>query len=149
MQVKNPVIKLLVAVAALFPVVAAAQTSSINAFSPYTMYGIGEVNTPGTLQMRSMGGVGVAMRSTGVVNLLNPAAYCAVQPKTFLFNFGLEGQNYYNSQTINNADKSTVYNTFNSLQLGGIPYEVLPRIRPHGSGFRRDGKRAVHLSGRG
>ena len=113
MQVKNPVIKLLVAVAALFPVVAAAQTSSINAFSPYTMYGIGEVNTPGTLQMRSMGGVGVAMRSTGVVNLLNPAAYCAVQPKTFLFNFGLEGQNYYNSQTINNADKSTVYNTFN------------------------------------
>ena len=50
MQVKNPVIKLLVAVAALFPVVAAAQTSSINAFSPYTMYGIGEVNTPGTLQ---------------------------------------------------------------------------------------------------
>ena len=113
MQVKNPVIKLLVAVAALFPVVAAAQTSSINAFSPYTMYGIGEVNTPGTLQMRSMGGVGVAMRSTGVVNLLNPAAYCAAQPKTFLFNFGLEGQNYYNSQTINNANKSTVYNTFN------------------------------------
>lgn len=113
MQVKNPVIKLLVAVAALFPVVAAAQTSSINAFSPYTMYGIGEVNTPGTLQMRSMGGVGVAMRSTGVVNLLNPAAYCAAQPKTFLFNFGLEGQNYYNSQTINDASKSTVYNTFN------------------------------------
>ena len=113
MQVKNPVIKLLVAVAALFPVVAAAQTSSINAFSPYTMYGIGEVNTPGTLQMRSMGGVGVAMRSTGVVNLLHPAAYCAAQPKTFLFNFGLEGQNYYNSQTINNVNKSTVYNTFN------------------------------------
>lgn len=70
MQVKNTLIKLVVAAAALFPVAAWAQTSSINAFSPYTMYGIGEQNTPGTLPMRSMGGVGVAMRSTGVVNLL-------------------------------------------------------------------------------
>ena len=41
---------------------AMAQTGSINAFSPYTMYGIGEVNTPGSLIQRSMGGVGVASR---------------------------------------------------------------------------------------
>lgn len=113
MPVKNTLIKLLVAVAALLPVAASAQTSSINAFSPYTMYGIGEVNTPGTLVMRSMGGVGVAMRSTGVVNLLNPAGFSAAPQKTFLFNFGLEGQNYYNSQKIAGEAKSTVYNTFN------------------------------------
>lgn len=113
MPVKNPLIKLLVVAAALLPMLAVAQTSSINAFSPYTMYGIGEVNTPGTLQMRSMGGVGVAMRSAGVVNLLNPAAFSAAPAKTFLFNFGLEGQNYYNSQMIDNAAKRTAYNTFN------------------------------------
>lgn len=113
MPVKNTLIKLLVAVAALFPVAVSAQTSSINAFSPYTMYGIGEVNTPGTLPMRSMGGVGVAMRSTGVVNLLNPAGFSAAPQKTFLFNFGLEGQNYYNSQKVAGEAKSTVYNTFN------------------------------------
>ena len=113
MPVKNTLIKLLVAVAALFPVAASAQTSSINAFSPYTMYGIGEVNTPGTLPMRSMGGVGVAMRSTGVVNLLNPAGFSAAPQKTFLFNFGLEGQNYYNSQKVAGEAKSTAYNTFN------------------------------------
>ena len=113
MPVKNTLIKLLVAVAALFPVAASAQTSSINAFSPYTMYGIGEVNTPGTLPMRSMGGVGVAMRSTGVVNLLNPAGFSAAPQKTFLFNFGLEGQNYYNSQKVAGESKHTAYNTFN------------------------------------
>ena len=113
MQVKNTLIKLLVAAAAMFPFAVTAQTSSINAFSPYTMYGIGEQNTPGTLPMRSMGGAGVAMRSTGIINLLNPAAYCAAQPKTFLFNFGLEGQNYYNSQTVDNSAKRTAYNTFN------------------------------------
>lgn len=113
MQVKNTLIKLVVTAAALLPVAARAQTSSINAFSPYTMYGIGEINTPGTLQMRSMGGIGVAMRGPGIVNLLNPAAYSAAPQKSFLFNFGLEGQNYYNSQTVENQYKSTAYNTFN------------------------------------
>ncbi len=113
MQVKNTWIRLLVVAAALIPVAVAAQTSSINAFSPYTMYGIGEQNTPGTLVMRSMGGVGVAVRNAGVVNLLNPAAYSVAPQKTFLFSFGLEGQNYYNSQTAEGIAKRSVYNTFN------------------------------------
>ena len=52
MPVKNTLIKLLVAAAVLVPAAVAAQTSSINAFSPYTMYGIGELNTQGTLAMR-------------------------------------------------------------------------------------------------
>ena len=109
MQVKNTLIKLVVAAAAMFPFAVSAQTSSINAFSPYTMYGIGEQNTPGTLQMRSMGGAGVAMRSVSTVNLLNPAAYSAAPQKTFLFNFGLEGQNYYNAQTVGGVGKRTAY----------------------------------------
>ena len=113
MQVKNTLIKLVVIAAVMIPYASAAQTSSINAFSPYTMYGIGEQNTPGTLPMRSMGGVGVAMRSSGVVNLLNPAAFSAAPQKSFLFNFGLEGQNYYNSQKVDGMSKSTAYNTFN------------------------------------
>ena len=127
----------------------AAQTSSINAFSPYTMYGIGEQNTPGTLPMRSMGGAGVAMRSSvRTVNLLNPAAFSAAPQKSFLFNFGLEGQNYYNSQKVGrHVEKRTAYNTFNfhdiafpaaagqearsglqphALQFGGLPDQVLP-----------------------
>ena len=45
MQVKNTLIKLVVIAAVMIPYASAAQTSSINAFSPYTMYGIGEQNT--------------------------------------------------------------------------------------------------------
>ncbi|WP_295936843.1 hypothetical protein [uncultured Alistipes sp.] len=135
MQAKNTLTKLVVVAAVLFPFVVSAQTSSINAFSPYTMYGIGEQNTPGTLPMRSMGGVGVGMRSSGVVNLLNPAAYSAAPQKTFLFNFGLEGQNYYNSQKVDGSSKSTAYNTFNfhdiafQLPLGkklGLGFSLTP-----------------------
>ena len=84
---------------------AQAQTSTINAFSPYSMFGIGELNTPGTLAVRSMGGVGVALQSQETVNLLNPAAFSMAQQKSFLFNFGLEGQDYYNAQTVNGVTK--------------------------------------------
>ncbi len=128
---KNTLIKLVVAVAAMFPAAVVAQTSSINAFSPYTMYGIGEQNTPGTLSMRSMGGVGVAQRSSGVVNLLNPAALSAVPQKSFLFNFGLEGQNYYNAQTAEGISKSTAYNTFN---FHDIAFQM-PLAKKLGLGF--------------
>lgn len=113
MRVKNTLIKLVVAAAAMFPFSVLAQTSSINAFSPYTMYGIGELNTPGTLPTRSMGGAGVALRNSGIVNLLNPASYSVAPQKTFLFTFGVEGQNYYNSQKVEGEAKSTAYNTFN------------------------------------
>ena len=131
MQVKNTLIKLVVIAAVMIPYASAAQTSSINAFSPYTMYGIGEQNTPGTLPMRSMGGVGVAMRSSGVVNLLNPAAFSAAPQKSFLFNFGLEGQNYYNSQKVDGMSKSTAYNTFN---FHDIAFQ-LPLAKKLGLGF--------------
>ena len=77
---------------------ATAQTSSINAFSPYSMYGIGELQTPGVTAMRSMGGVGLGMRSTLMVNPLNPAAYSMTPQQGFLFDFGIEGANFYNSQ---------------------------------------------------
>ena len=131
MQVKNTLIKLVVIAAVMIPYASAAQTSSINAFSPYTMYGIGEQNTPGTLPMRSMGGVGVAMRSSGVVNLLNPAAFSAAPQKSFLFNFGLEGQTNYNSQKVAGESKNTAYNTFN---FHDIAFQ-LPLARRLGLGF--------------
>ena len=63
--------------------------------------------------MRSMGGVGVAMGTPGKINLLNPAAYSTIPQKSFLFSFGLEGQNYYNSQKVDNVSKNTAYNTLN------------------------------------
>ena len=114
MYVKRNLIKWVVAAAImLVPFAVEAQTSSINAFSPYTMYGIGELNTPGSVAMRSMGGAGVAVRSINTINLLNPAANSIAPRKSFLFDFGVEGQNYYNSQTIENKTKNGTYNTFN------------------------------------
>ena len=169
MQVKNTLIKLVVAAAVMLPYAVSAQTSSINAFSPYTMYGIGEINTPGTTQMRSMGGVGVAMGTPGKINLLNPAAYSTIPQKSFLFSFGLEGQNYYNSQKVDNVSKNTAYNTFNFHDIAfqmpvakklGLGFSLTPYssvgyrtkytqdFDPNDPVWGQCGTRAVRLSGR-
>ncbi len=122
----------IVCVAAVMPGVVRAQESSINAFSPYTMYGIGEINTPGSIAVRSMGGAGVAQRSVSNVNMLNPAAYSVTLSKSVLFNFGLEGQNYYNSQR--QADGSTLRTSYNTFNFHDIALQ-LPIARHLGLGF--------------
>ncbi len=133
---KNRIITLLLLLAAGLPAALRAQTSSINTFSPYSMYGIGELNTPGVAAMRAMGGVGVALRTAAYVNTLNPAAYSMTMRKSVLFDFGLEGQNFYISQKQNNAStKRTSFSTFNirdvALQVPiakgiGVGFSIAP-----------------------
>jgi len=121
-----------VCIAALLPGALRAQESSINVFSPYSMYGIGEINTPGSLAVRSMGGAGVAQRSISNVNLLNPAAYSVTLSKSVLFNFGLEGQSYYNSQR--QPDGSTARTSYNTFNFHDIALQI-PIAKRLGLGF--------------
>ena len=72
--------------------------AAVTAYSPYTMFGIGELQTIGTAQMRAMGGVGVAWRSTQMPSLVNPAGYSATMQKSFLFDVGIEGNFLQNTQ---------------------------------------------------
>ena len=88
----------------LMPFLASAQTSSINAYSPYSMYGVGELLTPGSAQMRSMGGVGIAVRNYGEINVQNPAAASIAPQKSFLFDVGFDGTHFRNSQLKYNAE---------------------------------------------
>ena len=122
MYLNRRVISIIAVVATvLLPACAFGQTSSINAFSPYSMYGLGEINTPGTLQMRAMGGAGVAQRVVSAVNTLNPASYSATMQRSFLFNFGVDGSIYKNTQTIYSADSQrnakTGYGSFNFHEI--------------------------------
>ena len=109
MESKNRVLKVVVFALMLLPLGVCAQNSSLNAFSPYTMYGLGDMSTQGTAALRSMGGAGVAFSSPFAINYLNPASAAAMRRESFLFNFGLEGQNFYTK----NENASTSFNTFN------------------------------------
>ncbi len=99
-----------------------AQTSSVNAYSPYSMYGLGELITPGNVQMRSMGGVGLGLRNIGQINTLNPASASIAPQKSFLFDVNFDATHYRNSQPKYTADGSykvrTAYNTINIHNIG-------------------------------
>ncbi len=116
---KINILTLLVLAIVMVPLCASAQTSSVNAYSPYSMYGPGELLTPGSVQMRAMGGVGIAQRSITNVNTLNPAAASIAPQKSFLFEVGVDATHYRNNQAKFGPDGArvgkarTAYNTVN------------------------------------
>ena len=75
---------------------AVAQTGdAVNTFTPYSFYGLGDLVRPGTAYNFGMGGVGTGVRTTRALNFVNPAAITAHDSLAFMFDFGLENQNYY------------------------------------------------------
>ncbi len=103
-----------VAACAMVPSALLAQSfGSINTYSPYTMYGLGELQTQGSLASRSMGGIGVALSSATDVNILNPASYSSTFRKSMLFSFGTEGTNTFNTQKYNGSTLNNSYASFN------------------------------------
>jgi long-subunit fatty acid transport protein len=126
----------MMAVVAVFamPAVSSAQSfsSSINTYSPYSMYGLGELATPGNVAMRSMGGVGLGMYSYTMVNLLNPAAYGNMTRKSFIFDFGVDAGHYRNSQL--KSANSLVKTAYNSVNFHEIAFQM-PLAKNVGFGF--------------
>lgn len=116
-------------VASLFFVVsgvfdALAQESSVNAYSPYTMYGVGELGTHGNAINRAMGGTGVAHRTSQMASLLNPAGYSATMRNSFILEVGVEGNFLKNSQrkysSLSASDYTTAENAKNSINFREI-----------------------------
>ena len=60
--------------------------------SPYTRYGYGDLANRSFGAGRSMGGVGIGLRSPKQINPMNPASYSSMDSLTFLFDFGATGQ---------------------------------------------------------
>lgn len=121
----------------LTPSLGHAQTSSVNAYSPYSMYGPGELLTPGTAQMRAMGGVGVALRSLGQINPLNPAAASIAPSKSFLFDFGFDGTHFRNNQPKYDAlgnKTSTAKTAYNTVNIHSIAL-AFPLAKTLGASF--------------
>lgn len=110
---------------------AQAQEASLNTYSPYTFYGIGDIHNEGIAVTRAMGGASVGFRNYLYVNPLNPASYSSVRKNSFLTNFDMEGQNFY----LRTTDAKSSFNTFNVrdialsfplLQGLGVGFSVTP-----------------------
>lgn len=87
-----------------------AQTDgTYSGFSPYSVFGVGQMHQSGTAWNRGMGGVGIAARSNRYVNILNPASVTARDSLSFMSDFGLGGR----MSLFQDGDKKTVNTVFN------------------------------------
>ena len=100
---------LLLVVLSFFVLPLSAQNEAYNAYTPYSMFGIGEISKQGTSYNKTMGGVGLATRDKRNINILNPAAVTAREEKSFMADFGLAQGNRYYAQ----HDMRSSNNTFN------------------------------------
>lgn len=77
--------------------------------SPYTRYGFGVLADQQFGHSKAMGGVGIGMRNNSHINMVNPAAYSAVDSLTFLFDMGvgLQNDNFKEGKIQTNAKNSS------------------------------------------
>ena len=86
--------RVLIAAAALLTAALplSAQNGAYNGFSPYSVYGVGDLHPAGTAYNASMGGVGIATRNKRFVNTMNPASVTARDSLSVMADFGVSGK---------------------------------------------------------
>ena len=100
---------LLLAVFLIIGVSVSAQEGAYGAYSPYSVFGLGELEKEGSAYNKSMGGTGIATRNRRFINYTNPAAVTARDTLAFMADFGLEQKNTIYRQ----GDLRSANNTFN------------------------------------
>ena len=115
---------------------ASAQEGAYGSFTPYSIFGVGDLALPGSAYQRSMGGVGVASRNHRFLNTLNPAAVTARDTLSVMLDFSVfnddrvfrqkfEGNTYSAAANLTNVGligfSLPIWNTV-SLMGGIAPY---------------------------
>lgn len=68
--------------------------SAQNTISPYSIFGPGELHDKGFGVNQAMGGAGVALKSGGYINILNPASLTGMDSLRIISEFGVSGKEY-------------------------------------------------------
>lgn len=100
---------LLLSVFLIISISVSAQEGTYGAYSPYSIFGIGDMSQEGTAYNKSMGGVGIATRNRKHINYLNPASITARDSLSFMADFGL----VQNNKSFAQGDLRSGNNTFN------------------------------------
>lgn len=83
--------------------------------SPYSMFGLGEIESKGNIRSEGMGGVGVAFGSESSINILNPASYTGIDKSAFTFELAGMGK-------ISNMKSSSMEETVNDGNLSYVSF---------------------------
>jgi long-subunit fatty acid transport protein len=110
----------------------AQSVDALNTYTPYTLFGIGEISKQGTSFNKAMGGIGIGIKDHRYINYLNPASLTFRDTMSFMTDFGVEQKNLYSAD----ANTTSAFNTFNmnhfvvsfptfknsALMLGVVPF---------------------------
>lgn len=116
--------KIIVTACFFFTLVSFAQSGTA---SPYSYFGIGDVRFKGTLEIRSMAGVGVEQDSIHM-NILNPASFAAMRLTTFTMGGSYAGTKLKTDTETASASRTTLDYLAVALPLGkmGVGFGLLP-----------------------
>lgn len=93
----------------VFCVPSFAQDGAHTMYSPYSIFGVGDIYSQGNTRDMTMGGVGIAGRDARYINMTNPAAISARDTLSVLFDMGLRNDN----KIFRQGDFKSANNTLN------------------------------------
>ncbi len=109
-----------------------AHAQTYGSYTPYSIYGVGDLALPGTAYNKTMGGVGIANRNHRFLNPLNPAAITARDSLSFMADYSLfqdnklfrQGGMHSASNTFNITDCIVTFPIWKSsaMMFGIMPY---------------------------
>lgn len=85
----------------------AQTTDALGTYTPYSLFGIGDIEKTGTAFNKGMGGIGIGVRDNRFINYANPASITERDTLSFMLDFGLNQKNLYNSD----GEAQSAYNT--------------------------------------
>ena len=85
------------------------KAQTYGSYTPYSIFGVGDLATSGTAYNKSMGGVGIASRNNRFLNPLNPAAVTARDSLSFMADYSL----FQDNKIFRQGNSKSASNTFN------------------------------------
>ena len=102
----------------------AQEDVAYDAFSPYSMYGIGNLETLGSQNSLSMGGIAIGDRNKSYINWVNPAAVTAREDRAFMLDFGVTHKDIFYfadaSTSIEDTDSGMLHSVNNLFNIHHI-----------------------------
>lgn len=105
----------------------AQQTTS----SPYSRFGMGDLNSQFSSVFNSLGGGGYAINDSKIINPFSPASYSSYESNSFLFSTGINNetidiQSLTDNQTVNNLSLSHILFGFPLTKKIGSSFGIIP-----------------------
>jgi len=119
-----------------------------NTNTPYSLFGLGVENKTATAGLTGLGNTGIAQANPFEINLFNPASLSGILPKSFLYEFGLNGtfstlQTSSVSESSSNGNISHIAIAFPIKQGWGMSIGLLPYTK---TGYNIDIENAIEGS---